>query len=160
MDEGGRDRLFDVRLDETSLTAASADAEHDRRVAIFDLLESNLFILEGIDEGPYALTIAVQEQRRLALDISNRQGQPVRAVILALSSFRQIVKDYFMICDSYYEAIRKSTPMQIEAIDMARRGLHNEAAELLQERLAGKVKIDHDTARRLFTLICALHARA
>jgi uncharacterized protein (UPF0262 family) len=158
MDE--RDRLFDVRLDEASLPAGSADAEHDRRVAIFDLLEKNLFVIEGVDEGPYALTISVQEQRRLAFDISDRQGQSIRAVILALSSFRQIVKDYFMICDSYYEAIRKASPGQIEAIDMARRGLHNEAAELLQERLTGKIKIDHDTARRLFTLICALHARA
>jgi len=158
MDE--RNRLFDVRLDDASLAATTTDAEHDRRVAIFDLLEKNHFVLEGIDEGPYALTIAVQEQRRLTLDISDRQGQPIRAVILALSSFRQIVKDYFMICDSYYEAIRKASPGQIEAIDMARRGLHNEAAELLQERLAGKIKVDHDTARRLFTLICALHARA
>jgi uncharacterized protein (UPF0262 family) len=153
-----RDRLIDIRLDEASLPAASADAEHDRRVAVFDLLEQNVFALEGLDAGPYALRLSIVEQR-LVFQVHDSEGVERRAFILSLSAFRKTIRDYFAICDSYYDAIRTATPDRIEAIDMARRGLHNEGSDVLVERLAGKARIDHDTARRLFTLICALHAR-
>jgi uncharacterized protein (UPF0262 family) len=153
------DRLIDIRLDEASLAPASADAEHDRRVAVFDLLEQNVFALEGMDQGPYSLTLSIVEQR-LVFTVANQAGVEARIFILSLSSFRKTIRDYFAICDSYHDAIRTAAPDRIEAIDMARRGLHNEGSDLLIERLAGKVRIDHDTARRLFTLICALHARA
>lgn len=151
-------RLIDIRLDESSLPPASADAEHDRRVAVFDLLEQNVFAVEGHDGGPYALEISIVEQR-LVFKVADQAGADVRTLILSLSTFRKTIRDYFTICDSYYDAIRTATPDRIEAIDMARRGLHNEGSELLIERLAGKVHVDHDTARRLFTLICALHTR-
>jgi uncharacterized protein (UPF0262 family) len=153
-----RDRLSDIRLDEATLPAASADAEHDRRVAVFDLLEQNVFALEGLDAGPYALTLSIIEQR-LVFQVFDHQGGDARTFVLSLTGFRKTIRDYFAICDSYYDAIRTATPDRIEAIDMARRGLHNEGSEVLVERLAGKVRLDHDTARRLFTLICALHAR-
>ena len=154
-----RGRLIDVRIDENSLAAASADAEHERRVAIFDLLESNSFQVDGVDAGPYNLTLSVHDGR-LAFNISSDAMEQNRAVLLSLTPFRKVIKDYFFICDSYYAAIRDATPQQIEAIDMGRRALHNEGSDLLIQRLAGKVTIDHDTARRLFTLICALHVRA
>jgi uncharacterized protein (UPF0262 family) len=150
-------RLVAVHIDEDSLAAASADAEHERRVAIFDLIEANSFAVTGADSGPYVLRLS-QVERRLVLAISNEAGEEVHTYILSLGPFRGVIRDYFMICDSYYEAIRTQTPHQIEAIDMARRGIHNEGSELLRERLSGKIEIDHDTARRLFTLICALHA--
>lgn len=152
------ERIFDIELDETSLAAGSPDAEHERRVAIFDLLEGNSFALEGAG-GPYRLKLAVQEGK-LVFDIAAMDGSPLRVLVLSLSPFRRVIKDYFLICDSYYDAIRHAAPAQIEAIDMGRRGLHNEGSVLLAERLKGKVDVDHDTARRLFTLICALHARA
>jgi len=153
-----RNRLADVRLDETSLAAASADAEHERRVAIFDLLESNSFTVEGRDEGPYLLFLSVVDQR-LHFRIDRESGESLHTFILSLAPFRKVIRDYFLVCDSYFGAIRSATPAQIEAIDMGRRGLHNEGSTLLSERLAGKVTIDFDTARRLFTLICALHVR-
>ncbi len=153
-----RDRLIDITLDETSLAAASADAEHERRVAIFDLLEGNVFAMEGVDAGPYRLALSVVDQR-LVFAVSTDAGAEVHTIILSLAPFRKVIRDYFLVCDSYQLAIRQATPAQIEAIDMGRRGLHNEGSELLVERLAGKVKIDFDTARRLFTLICALHVR-
>lgn len=153
------DRLSDIRLDEASLPPASADAEHDRRVAVFDLLEANVFALEGMDAGPYALALSIVEQR-LVFDVADNAGATARTFVLSLSSFRKTIRDYFAICDSYYEAIRSAPPDRIEAIDMARRGLHDEGSDLLKERLAGKVRLDHDTARRLFTLICALHTRS
>jgi uncharacterized protein (UPF0262 family) len=153
-----RQRLIEVTIDESSLAAASADAEHERRVAIFDLLEQNVFALEGDESGPYTLRISIIEQR-LVLDVAKADGAPARAIVLSLTPFRRVIKDYFIVCDSYYEAIRHATPAQIEAIDMGRRGLHNEGSQLLQERLAGRVNLDFDTARRLFTLICALHVR-
>lgn len=153
-----RNRLVDIRLDEATLPPASADAEHDRRVAVFDLLEENSFTLDGLDAGPYALALSILEQR-LVFAVRDQAGAEARTFILSLTTFRRVIRDYFAICDSYYEAIRTATPDRIEAIDMARRGLHNEGSEILVERLAGKVTIDHDTARRLFTLICALHAR-
>jgi uncharacterized protein (UPF0262 family) len=149
-------RLEKVDLDEDSLAAASRDQEQERQIAIFDLLEENYFKPEGGERGPYELKMGLVENR-LLLDIRGPGYE--RRHILSLSPFRGMIKDYFMICESYYEAIRNSTPAQIEALDMGRRGLHNEASELLQTRLAGKIDTDLDTARRLFTLICALHWR-
>ena len=149
-------RLQSVVLDETSLASASRDQEHERQVAIFDLLETNFFRPEGASAGPYDLRIALIENR-LALDIQGPNFQ--QRHLLSLSPFRGVIKDYFMVCESYYDAIRNATPAQIEALDMGRRGLHNEGSTLLRARLEGKVETDIDTARRLFTLICALHWR-
>ncbi|MBU6406171.1 MAG: UPF0262 family protein [Alphaproteobacteria bacterium] len=152
-------RLIDVRLDEASLAAASAEAEHERRVAVFDLLESNRFVLVGHDAGPYSLCLSLVEGR-LSLAVS--AGDPPQLLQthqLSLQPLRRVIKDYFLVCESYHAAIRTAAPAQIEAIDMGRRGLHNEGSELLRERLAAKVELDFDTARRLFTLICALHVR-
>lgn len=150
--------IANIALDETSLSAQTADADHERRVAIFDLLEANSFdVIDGPD-GPYTLSLSVVEQR-LVFDVKLLDGTDVRIFVLSLSPFRRVVRDYFMICESYHQAIRQATPTQIEAIDMGRRGLHNEGSRLLEARLEGKVKLDFDTARRLFTLICALHVR-
>lgn len=149
-------RLQSIVIDEASLAAASQDQVHEREVAIFDLLEGNLFAPEGSEDGPYDLNISLIENR-LALDIRGPGYE--RRHLLSLSPFRGIIKDYFMVCSSYYQAIRGSTPTQIEALDMGRRGLHNEGSALLRERLKGKVETDDETARRLFTLICALHWR-
>ena len=149
-------RLQSVELDDASLGAANRDQEQERQIAIFDLLEDNHFHPEGADCGPYDLRIALIDNR-LALDISGPNYQ--RRHMLSLSPLRGVVRDYHMICESYYQAIRNATPQKIEALDMGRRGLHNEGSTLLQARLAGKVATDMDTARRLFTLICALHWR-
>jgi len=149
-------RLQSVVLDEASLASASRDQEHERQVAIFDLLEANYFHPAGAETGPYDLRIALIENR-LALDIQGPNYQ--QRHLLSLSPFRGVIKDYFMVCESYYDAIRNATPAQIEALDMGRRGLHNEGSNLLKARLEGKVDTDIDTARRLFTLICALHWR-
>ena len=149
-------RLQSVELDEDSLAAASRDQEQERQIAIFDLLEDNHFVPEGAAAGPYDLRISLIENR-LALDITGPDYQ--RRHILSLSPLRSVIRDYYMICVSYYQAIRNATPQKIEALDMGRRGLHNEGSALLQSRLAGKVETDQDTARRLFTLICALHWR-
>jgi uncharacterized protein (UPF0262 family) len=149
-------RLQSVVLDEASLASASRDQEHERQVAIFDLLEANFFHPAGAEGGPYDLRIALIENR-LALDIQGPSYQ--QRHLLSLSPFRSVIKDYFMVCESYYDAIRNATPAQIEALDMGRRGLHNEGSNLLKARLEGKVETDIDTARRLFTLICALHWR-
>ena len=150
-------RLIAVEIDDETLAASGPDAEHERRVAIFDLLEANSFELEGKAAGPYALHLSMQE-RKLVFDIRSEDGAPIHMFLLSMSPFRGVIRDYFMICESYYDAIRNSTPHQIEAIDMARRGIHNEGSETLSGRLEGKVKVDFDTSRRLFTLICALHA--
>jgi uncharacterized protein (UPF0262 family) len=149
-------RLVNITLDEKSIGHSNPDVEHERAVAIYDLLEENAFGPIGHEGGPYALTLAIAEGR-LIFDIKHADGQPVIAHYLSLSPFRRIVKDYFMVCESYYQAIRTATPSQIEAIDMGRRGLHNEGSELLMERLREKVELDFDTARRLFTLISVLH---
>jgi uncharacterized protein (UPF0262 family) len=149
-------RLQTVELDEESLAASSRDQEQERQIAIFDLLEENYFHPEGAGRGPYNLRMGLVENR-LVLDVVGPGYE--RRHILSLSPFRSLIKDYFMICESYYQAIRNSTPQQIEALDMGRRGLHNEASELLRARLAGKIETDADTSRRLFTLICALHWR-
>lgn len=152
------DRLSDVELDD-SIGRSTPDIEHERAVAIFDLVENNRFHPVADDGcGPYRLKLAIV-QSRLVLDISRDDGDAVVKHILSLTPFRRIVKDYFLICESYYAAIRNATPSQIEAIDMGRRGLHNEGSQTLMDRLAGKVELDFDTARRLFTLICVLHWR-
>jgi uncharacterized protein (UPF0262 family) len=155
-DDSKTHRLQTVELDEESLAAVSRDQEQERQIAIFDLLEDNYFFPEGAAGGPYDLHMGLVENR-LVLDVAGPNYE--RRHILSLSPFRSLIKDYFMICESYYQAIRNSTPQQIEALDMGRRGLHNEASELLRTRLVGKIETDADTARRLFTLICALHWR-
>jgi len=148
--------LKSILIDEDSLAAASRDQEQERQVAIFDLLDGNYFEPAEAAGGPYDLKLSLVENR-LAFDITGPNYE--RRHLLSLSPFRGVIKDYFMICDSYYSAIRNSSPQQIEALDMGRRGLHNDGSNLLRERLEGKVKTDLDTARRLFTLICALHWR-
>jgi len=150
-------RLCDVVLDET-IGRATPDVEHERAVAIFDLIEENSFEPVGHDKGPYKLKLSLIEAK-LVFSIATQADEPITTHILSLTPFRRIVKDYFMICESYYEAIRSSTPSQIEAIDMGRRGIHNEGSQTLMDRLDGKIKMDFDTARRLFTLVCVLHWR-
>ena len=153
-----RAKLVDVELDET-IGRSTPDVEHERAVAIFDLIEENSFAPVGDDQGgPYRLKLSLAESR-LVFAISREDGASVVTHILSLTPFRRIVKDYYMICESYYQAIRNATPSQIEAIDMGRRGLHNEGSQTLKDRLAGKIDIDFDTARRLFTLVCVLHWR-
>jgi uncharacterized protein (UPF0262 family) len=149
-------RLVAVTLDEASIGRSGPDIEHERAVAIYDLLEDNVFAPNDDDKGPYALHLSISDNR-LVFDIRTADGKPIMAHLLSLSPFRRIVKDYFMICDSYNQAIRTATPDRIEAIDMGRRGLHDEGSRILQERLRRKVRVDFDTARRLFTLICVLH---
>ena len=149
-------RLISVTLDEASIGRGSPDQEHERAVAIYDILEANRFAIPEHEGGPYALHLALLDNR-LCFDIRSEKGDPLIAHHLSLTPFRRVVRDYELICDSYYKAIRFASPAQIEAIDMGRRGLHNEAAEVLMERLEGKVVLDFDTARRLFTLIFALH---
>jgi uncharacterized protein (UPF0262 family) len=149
-------KLVAVTLDEESIGRSGPDIEHERAVAIYDLIEENSF--QPVDQpvGAYALHLSMSENR-LVFDIRRPDGSPVVAHLFSLSPFRRIVKDYFMICDSYYAAIRTATPDKIEAIDMGRRGLHDEGSHTLMERLEGKVTVDFPTARRLFTLICVLH---
>jgi uncharacterized protein (UPF0262 family) len=149
-------RLVAVTLDENSIGRSSPDIEHERAVAIYDLLEENSFAPEGNARGPYKLNLGITGNR-LVFDIRNAHDGPVMAHLLSLTPLRRIVKDYFMICDSYYAAIRTATPERIEAIDMGRRALHDEGSQLLMERLKHKVAVDFETARRLFTLICVLH---
>ncbi len=149
-------RLAAVTLDEASLGAVNDDVEHERRVAIYDLIENNKFRPAGHDGGPYALQLGISGNR-LVFDIRLIDGTPVIAHMLSLAPFRRIVKDYFTVCDSYYAAIRTATPDRIEALDMGRRGLHDEGSRLVMERLKRKVDLDFDTARRLFTLIAVLH---
>ncbi len=158
MNKDNKNRLVDVVLDDESIGRATPDVEHERAVAIFDLIEENSFQPIGDSVGPYKLVIALVESR-LVFKITLEDDSDVATHLLSLTPFKRIIKDYFMICESYYEAIRISSPSQIEAIDMGRRGLHNEGSEKIQERLSGKVDMDFDTARRLFTLVCVLHWR-
>jgi len=152
-------RLVEVVLDDASIGRATPDVEHERAVAIFDLIEENSFhpVSDEIG-GPYKLVLSVVDGK-LIFDISRENDEKVITHVLSLTPFKKVVKDYFLICESYYEAIRTSTPSQIEAIDMGRRGLHNEGSQTLNDRLDGKIDIDFDTARRLFTLICVLYWR-
>lgn len=149
-------RLVEVTLDEGSIGRNSVDVEHEREVAIFDLLERNTFALEGHEGGPYTLHLSLADNR-LVFTVGDTNRNPIVHVMLSLAPFRRLVKDYFLMCESYYQAIKTAPPSRIEAIDMGRRGLHDEGSQLLKERLKGKILIDTATARRLFTLICALH---
>jgi uncharacterized protein (UPF0262 family) len=155
-------RIIDVELDEHSLGWRSADIEQERRIAIFDLIEGNHFAPQrptpDAYAGPYRIKLE-SEEGRLGIHMYREDRTHIETLVLALGRFRRPIKDYFAICDSYYQAIRAASPQQIETIDMARRAVHNEAAELLQARLAGKIEVDFDTARRLFTLLCVLHLR-
>ena len=155
-------RIIDVTLDETTILWRNADVEQERRIAIFDLLEGNHFKplreLGTPYAGPYKLHLSVEEGR-LVFAIAQDDDTPYETIILGLGRFRRPIREYFAICDSYFQAIRSATADQIETVDMARRGVHNDAAEMLIERLAGKVEVDFDTARRLFTLICVLHIK-
>lgn len=155
------DRISHIEIDEKGLVRPTPEIEQERKVAIFDLLESNSFTLPARDgrdapTGPYRLGLAIREGR-LVFDIAASDAVKITEFHLSLGPFRQVVKDYFQICESYFDAVKRLPPSQIEAIDMARRGIHNEGARVLQERLEGKAKVDSDTARRLFTLICVLH---
>src|SRR5579863_6397820 len=149
-------KLVAVTLDESSIGRASRDVEHERAIAIYDLIEENSFRPAGHEDGPFALNLKI-DGNRLVFDIRLADGKPVIAHLLSLAPFRRIVKDYFTVCDSYYAAIRCATPDRIEALDMARRALHDEGSQILMERLKRKVELDFDTARRLFTLITVLH---
>ena len=150
-------RIIDVELDERTIIRRSEDIERERRVAIFDLLEANSFRPAGHD-GPFRILLRI-EDNRLAIDLRDEAGGPLETIRLGLARFKRPVRDYFAICESYFKAVRSDSPKGLETIDMARRALHNEAAELLQESLAGKIEMDFDTARRLFTLICVLHIK-
>ena len=158
----GAYRIAHIALDEETILWRNADVEEERRVAIYDLIEENTFrpvrSAERGAKGPYRLKLAVQDGR-LAMEIADKEGAVLETLLIGLARFRRPIREYFAICDSYYQAIRKATPAEIETIDMARRGLHNTAAELLVERLEGKVETDFATARRLFTLICVLHIK-
>ena len=154
--EPSKQRLVAVTLDESSIGRSNRDVEHERAVAIYDLLEQNFFAPVGRAGGPYTLHLSIADNR-LCLDIKTADGEPVVAHFLSLSPLRRIVKDYFLVCDSYYQAIRTATPERIEALDMGRRALHDEGSTLLMERLKQKLEVDFDTARRLFTLVCVLH---
>ncbi|MEM8727055.1 MAG: UPF0262 family protein [Pseudomonadota bacterium] len=155
-------RIAHISLDEETILWRNADVEQERRVAIYDLIEENRFkplrSVERGAKGPYRLHLAVRDGR-LAMDISDQGEELLETLLIGLARFRRPIREYFAICDSYYQAIRKATPAEIETIDMARRGIHNNAAELLLERLDGKVETDFPTARRLFTLICVLHIK-
>jgi uncharacterized protein (UPF0262 family) len=152
-------RIVKVDLDESSASGGTPESQQERAIAIFDLIEENTFAPAIEHDGPYHLKLAIEESR-LVFFVCDTDDRELHRFILSLTSFRRIVKDYFDICDSYYKAIRSASPSQIEAIDMGRRGLHNEGSEILKERLKGKVEIDFNTARRLFTLICALFMRS
>jgi uncharacterized protein (UPF0262 family) len=158
MADGGPDRLIDVVLDD-SIGRSTPDVEHERAVAIFDLIEENRFRpLADEQGGPYKLKLSILDNR-LVMQVTRGDDSEVITHILSLTPLRRIVKDYYLICESYYDAIRSATPSQIEAIDMGRRGLHNEGSQTLLDRLSGKIEVDFDTARRLFTLVCVLHWR-
>ncbi|RUO99720.1 UPF0262 family protein [Hyphomicrobium sp.] len=154
--EKGRDRLVEITLDPKSLGRANSNIEHEREVAIFDILDGNAFRVEGTDAGPYKLNLALMEER-LLLEITPAEGGETTEHAIALAPLKRIVKDYFMICESYYEAVRTAPPARIQAIDVSRRGLHDEGSKLLKDKLLPKIIVDEDTARRLFTLVCSLH---
>ena len=151
-----RQQLVSIVLDEASIGRANPYVEHERAIAIYDLIEENSFEPVGDAGGPYALRIGLVENR-LVFEVTREDGAAVITHMLSLTPFRRVVKDYFLVCESYYAAIKTESPARIEAIDMGRRGLHNDGSKLLVERLKDKITVDFDTARRLFTLICALH---
>ena len=153
-----RDRLAEVILDEATIPRGAADVDHEREVAIFDLIEENSFAVPGRDDGPYALKVS-QEESKLTFNVSAANGELAASIVVSMTPFRSLLKDYFLVCETYYSAIRTASPRQIEAIDRERTTLHNEGAELMAQRLAGKVEIDQVTARRLFALVSALRWR-
>jgi len=150
-----RDRLSEVFLDEDTIPRGAIDVDHERTVAIFDLVEDNSFTVPGRDDGPYTLTIS-QEESKLTFNVSDARGDEALSIVVSMTPFRPLLKDYFMVCETYYSAIRTASPRQIEAIDRERTALHNEGADLMAQRLADKVTIDQGTARRLFTLVSTL----
>jgi uncharacterized protein (UPF0262 family) len=152
-------RIVDIRLDAASIVRWSREVEHERQVAVFDLLERNSFELVGGFPGPYRVELSLREAN-LIFTVEDEPCGQRSAIALSMRPFRRLIKDYFMICESYFQAIRSATPSRIEAIDMGRRGLHNEGAEKLAGALEGKIRLDSETARRLFTLVCVLHIRA
>jgi uncharacterized protein (UPF0262 family) len=151
-------RIAAIELDERTVVRRTREIEQEREIAIYDLLEANRFKPQGSPGGPYKLLLAIEENR-LVFDIRLENGAEHGRVVLSLTPFRKIVKDYFLTCESYFKAIRNAPPPQIETIDMSRRSIHDEGSRLLIERLTGKIELDHDTARRLFTLLCVLHLR-
>ncbi|MFN0218585.1 MAG: UPF0262 family protein [Hyphomicrobium sp.] len=155
-DNKSRDRLTDITLDPKSLGRTSANIEHEREVAIFDIIDGNAFAVDETDRGPYKLHLALAEDR-LLLNVATADDQDVAQHQVQLTPLKRIMKDYFMVCESYYEAVRTAPPARIQAIDVSRRGLHDEGSTILREKLAGRITIDEDTARRLFTLVCSLH---
>jgi uncharacterized protein (UPF0262 family) len=150
-------RLIEIELDDASMGSSSPEVDHERKVAIFDLLEENFFELADGPEGPYKLRLAIAEQRLVISAIAGQAQNPCATFLLSLNPFRRVVKDYFLVCENYFEAIKTAPPSRIEALDMGRRALHDEGSKLLLERLDGKVRMDVPTSRRLFTLLCALH---
>lgn len=154
--EKSRDRLSEITLDPKSLGRVNANIEHEREVAIFDIIDGNSFAVEGLDSGPYALHLAIADDR-LQLNIATADNGEVAQHSVPLTPLKRIMKDYFMVCESYYEAVRTAPPARIQAIDINRRSLHDEGSTVLRERLLSKIVVDSDTARRLFTLLCALH---
>ena len=155
---GAPNRIARVTLDERLVVRRSPEIEHERAVAIYDLVEENSFALVDGKPGPYNLLLAI-EDNRLVFDVRDAEDRPLHRIGLAMKPFSRVIKDYFTICESYYDAIKTASPSKIEAIDMGRRGLHNEGSDLLRRRLEGKIDVDSDTARRLFTLLCVLHIR-
>jgi uncharacterized protein (UPF0262 family) len=155
---GGRNRLYEIKLDEQSIRRSNSNVDHEREVAIFDILDNNSFALEGRDDGPYKLTLSIVDDR-LVLTVGNATTETLITHMLSLTPLKRVMKDYFIVCDSYYQAIRTLPPSKIQAIDMGRRGLHDEGSQLLTARLESKITLDNDTSRRLFTLICALQWR-
>lgn len=153
---GGKQRLISIVLDEKSIRRSNPNIDHEREVAIYDILDANTFAPEGRDDGPYKLTLGIVDDR-LVFSVGNETVDTIVTHVLSLSPLRRLIKDYFIVCDSYYNAIRSAPPSRIQSIDMGRRALHDEGSRVLIERLKGKITVDHDTARRLFTLVCALH---
>ena len=156
VDPNSKSKLIAINLDQASIGRGNSNIEHEREVAIFDILESNKFELEGRDGGPYELNLAIVEDR-LVFGVMQEGGGDTFTIVLSLTPLRRVMKDYFLVCENYYQAIRSAPPSRIQAVDMGRRALHNEGSHVLLERLKGKITVDNDTARRLFTLICALH---
>ena len=155
-DPNSKSRLTAITLGEGSIRRGNLDIEREREVAIFDILEANSFVLEGRDDGPYTLDLSIVEDR-LVFAVAQEGSDETFTVVLSLTPMRRIMKDYFIVCESYYQAIRTAPPSRIQSIDMGRRALHDDGSRVLVERLKGKITVDRDTARRLFTLICALH---
>ncbi len=151
-----RDRLVEITLDQRSLGPANANIEHEREVAIFDILDGNAFAIDGMDVGPYRLNLAIADDR-LQLTVRDEDSEPVASHQVPLTPLKRVMKDYFLVCDDYYDAVRTAPPARIQAIDLNRRTLHDEGSKILAEKLSGKVTVDADTARRMFTLLCALH---